>query len=157
MKIKWKFLLPCIAIPLAVGGLSAWLTSGSMEAYERMQKPALSPPAIVFPIVWTILFFLMGLASYLVTQGQTTSEQRAGALRIYSVQLAVNFSWTIFFFSLGAYLFSFLWLILLIILVICTIVRFRKTSRPAGILLLPYLAWLLFAGYLNMAVWLLNR
>lgn len=149
-------LLICIAIPLAVGGLSAWLTRGSMDTFAALNKPPLSPPGWLFPVVWTILFVLMGLASYLVLKSGKPQQKVNRALRLYGIQLGVNFFWSVFFFNLSLYLFSFIWLILLWILILVTTIRFRRLSQPAGMLMLPYLLWVAFAGYLNLGIYLLN-
>ena len=156
MKIKWRSLIAALAIPLAVGGLSAWVTKDAMERFAELDQPPLSPPGWVFPVVWTILFILMGVASYLVGTSGMPGRERRNALLLYGVQLAVNFFWSIFFFNMGWYLFSFFWLALLWLLVLETIDLFWKISRSAGILLFPYLAWITFAGYLNFGIFLLN-
>ena len=156
MKINWKTLIWCIVIPLAVGGLSALITMDSMAAFDAVTKPPLSPPGWLFPVVWTILFVLMGIASYIVYTSDSSPKQISNALTVYAVQLAVNFFWSIIFFNLEAYLFAFLWLILLWVLIFATIVLFWRINRVAGILLLPYILWVTFAGYLNFAIYLLN-
>jgi len=156
MKIKWKPFLIAIAIPLAVGGLSAFLTRDAMKEFAKLNQPPLSPPGWLFPVVWTILFLLMGVASYLVWNAQDPKGVRGKALTAYGIQLAVNFCWTIFFFNLGWYLFSFAWLIFLWVLIAETILLFWKLSHTAGMLLLPYLIWVTFAGYLNFGIYLLN-
>ncbi len=156
MKQNRRQLLICIAIPLAVGGLSAWLTRGSMDTFAALNKPPLSPPGWLFPVVWTILFVLMGLASYLVLKSGKPQQKVNRALRLYGIQLGVNFFWSVFFFNLSLYLFSFIWLILLWILILVTTIRFRRLSQPAGMLMLPYLLWVAFAGYLNLGIYLLN-
>lgn len=156
MKIKWKQLIICIAIPLAVGGLSALLTRGGMEDFAGANKPALTPPDWLFPVVWTVLFVLMGVSSYLVFTSREKRPKIRAALKVYGLQLVFNFFWPIFFFNLGAYLFSFVWLVLLWLLIAAAMVSFCKISKPAAYLLLPYLVWVAFAGYLNFAVYLLN-
>lgn len=156
MKQNRRQLLICIAIPLAAGGLSAWLTRGSMDTFAALNKPPLSPPGWLFPVVWTILFVLMGLASYLVLKSGKPQQKVNRALRLYGIQLGVNFFWSVFFFNLSLYLFSFIWLILLWILILVTTIRFRRLSQPAGMLMLPYLLWVAFAGYLNLGIYLLN-
>ena len=157
----WKKIKPYvigIAIPLIVGGLSAWLIRDGMTRYNNMAKPALSPPSWLFPIVWTILFILMGIGSAIVWQNREQDPEAAGAaLRIYGAQLVVNFFWSIIFFNMQAYLFAFIWLVLLWLMIIIMIIEFRKTSPAAAWLQLPYLLWVTFAGYLTFAVWLLNR
>lgn len=154
MKIQWKRLLLCLAIPLAVGGLAGILTKDSMMQFALVNKPPLSPPGWLFPVVWTALYLLMGLASYLVSRSD--SAQKRPALILYAIQLIVNFFWSIFFFNFGWYLFSFFWLLLLWVLILLTIRAFWRVSPVAGILLIPYLLWVTFAGYLNLAIYLLN-
>ena len=156
MKIKWKQLLVCLAVPLAVGGLSALLTRNSMETFQHLDKPPLAPPGWLFPVVWTILFLLMGIASYLVLVSEEEKPVIHAALRIYGMQLSVNFFWPIFFFQFDAYLFSFFWLVLLWLLIWATRRAFDRISKPAGYLLIPYLLWVAFAGYLNLGIYLLN-
>lgn len=154
MKIQWKRLLLCLAIPLGVGALAGILTKDSMMQFSLLNKPPLSPPGWLFPVVWTVLFLLMGYASYLVSRSD--SVQKRPALILYAIQLTVNFFWSIFFFNFECYLFSFLWLVLLWVLILLTIRAFRRISPTAGILLIPYLLWVTFAGYLNLAIYFLN-
>ena len=156
MNLKRRELFICIAIPLAVGGVSAWLSRESMNAFAVFDKPPLSPPGWLFPVVWTLLYVLMGLASYLVLTSAKPQQTINRALRLYGIQLGVNFFWSIFFFNLSLFLFSFLWLILLWLLILATIVRFYQISQKAGRLMLPYLLWVTFAGYLNLGIYLLN-
>ncbi len=153
MKIEWKKLLICIVIPLAVGGLSAFLTQESMETFGALNKPPLAPPGWLFPVVWTILYVLMGIASYLVLASQKPNRT---ALSFYAIQLTFNFAWSIIFFNLEMYLFAFIWLVLLWLLILLTTVSFYAVSKPAGYLMIPYLLWVTFAGYLNLAIYLLN-
>ncbi len=153
MKIQWKKLIVAVLIPLLVGGFSAFLTRNSMDDFERINKPPLSPPGWLFPIVWGILFILMGIASYIV---HTSGKPNKTALTLYSVQLVFNFFWSIIFFNTEMYLFAFIWLIILWILIIATTVSFYRISKPAGYLLIPYLLWVTFAAYLNFAIYLLN-
>lgn len=156
MKINKKLLTICLAIPLAVGGVSALLTGGGMDTFETLNKPPLSPPGWLFPVAWTTLYILMGIASYLtLTSGEKQRNVRH-ALTIYGIQLAFNFLWPIFFFSLSAYLFAFIWLIVLLLLIFRTTVLFYGISEPAGYLMIPYLLWVTFAGYLNLGIYLLN-
>lgn len=152
MKIEWKHLITCIAIPLALGSLSALLTQNSMASYMLMNKPAASPPGWLFPIVWTILYLLMGTASYLVL---TSGKPNETALIAYGIQLGVQFLWPILFFNLGLCWAAFLWLILLWLLIIFTTRSFFQISKPAGYLMLPYLLWVTFAAYLNLSICLL--
>lgn len=153
MKIQWKKLILCIAIPLAAGALAGLLTRNSMETFQSLNKPALSPPGWLFPVVWTILYILMGIASYLVL---VSGKPNRSALSVYGIQLIFNFFWSIIFFNFEAYLFSFVWLIILWVLILATMILFFRVSEPAGYLLLPYLLWVTFAGYLNLYIYLLN-
>lgn len=154
MKINWKSLIFFVAIPLITGGLSALVTMGSMEDYNNFEKPFLSPPAILFPIVWTILFVLMGIASYRVFE--SNCENKENALTIYFVQLVVNFIWPVLFFNLKAFFRAFLWLLFLWLLILLTIIRFYKCDKISAYLMIPYILWVTFAGYLNFMIFLLN-
>ena len=156
MKIHWKLLVLCIVIPLAVGALASLLTGGGMEVFESVNKPPLSPPAWLFPVVWTILYILMGISSYLVLTSGAEENEISKAMTIYGYQLAVNFLWPTFFFNFQWYLFSFLWLVLLWVLVLVMIIRFWGIDRTAAYLNIPYLVWLTFAGYLNLGIWWMN-
>lgn len=155
MKPDYKKFLLCILIPLAVGGLSALLTQNSMRNFEQVVQPPLSPPAILFPIVWTLLYILMGITSYLILQEPQTYQTRT-ALFAYGLQLFFNFFWSILFFNLEMYFVSFLWLIILWALIALTILLFSQISKPATYLMIPYLLWVTFAGYLNFGIFLLN-
>ena len=154
MKIRWKALLLCLAIPLAVGGLSALITMGSMEQFALLKQPPLSPPDWLFPIMWTILFSMMGIASYLVFLAEPS--KKGVALTVYGIQLAVNFLWPVLFFNLQFFFGAFLWLIFLWVLILTTLILFYQLRRWAGLLLIPYLLWVTFAGYLNLAIAILN-
>lgn len=156
LKIKWKSLILCIAIPLTVGGLSAFLTQNSMESFSHLNQPPLAPPAWLFPVVWTFLFILMGIASYLVLISEKSDQSIRNSLSVYGFHLLVNFLWSILFFNLGLYLFSFFWLIFLWILIWVTLFLFYHIRKSAGYLLIPYLLWVSFAGYLNLSIYLLN-
>lgn len=155
-EIKWKLLVPALLLPLAAGGLAALLTGGAMEGYSGLARPPLSPPGWLFPVVWSILYILMGLASYLVAAAPVSGERKERALSIYALQLAVNFAWPVIFFKLSAYGWAFFWLLLLLLLVLALRLLFKHIDERAGKLLLPYLLWLLFALYLNLGVWMLN-
>ena len=153
MKIQWKKLIVCILIPLAVGGLAALLTRGSMATFAALKQPPLSPPGWLFPVVWTILYILMGVASYLVL---VSGKPNDAALTVYAVQLVFNFCWSLIFFNFELYLFAFVWLLALWLLILCTMLLFFRISKPAGYLMLSYLVWVTFAGYLNLGIYLLN-
>lgn len=156
MKIKWKTLLACIAIPLLVGGASAFITMGAMEDFSAFNQPPLSPPGWLFPVVWTVLYTLMGIASYLVVTSGGAQKHINTAITVYAVQLIFNFFWSLFFFKLDLFYFSFAWLIALWLLIIATLVLFSRLSNVAGYLIIPYLLWVSFAAYLNLGVAILN-
>lgn len=157
MKINKRLLFICVAIPLMVGTLAGILTRNSMEVFSLVDKPPLAPPAWLFPVVWTLLYIVMGVSSYLILTSDAEFEEIAEALRIYVYQLVVNFLWPTFFFNFRWYLFSFFWLLLLWVLVFVMIRRFYIINKPAALLNIPYLIWLTFAGYLNFGIWWLNR
>ncbi len=153
MKIEWKKLILCISLPLAVEGLAGVLTRGGMETFQTLNKPMLTPPGWLFPIVWTILYILMGSASYFVL---ISGKLNRSALVIYGIQLVLNCFWSIIFFNLKAYLFAFIWLVILWFFILVTMILFFKISKFAGYLLVPYLLWVTFAGYLSFSIYLLN-
>lgn len=154
MKIQNKSaLIISILIPLAVGSLSA-LISGNMSMYSTLNKPSFSPPSYIFSIIWTLLYILMGISSYIIfVSGNTNS---AKALKIYGLQLFFNFCWSIIFFGFSQYLLAFLWLIALIILIIIMIQQFYKINPIAAYLQIPYLLWCILAAYLNYTIYKLN-
>lgn len=155
---KLKPYIISVVVALAVGGLSALVTSGSMDVYSKINRPPLSPPSILFPIVWTILFTLMGISAALVWQFRDSKpDDVRNALIVYGVNLAVNFIWSLIFFNMQAYLFSFIWIILLLAVIVAMIILFKRVSPLAAYLQIPYLLWVSFAAYLNFAIYLLNR
>lgn len=156
LRIDWKKLLISIAIPLGVGGFSALLTSGNMKLFEEIEKPPLSPPGWIFPVVWTILYVLMGISLYFVLMTKTREDKRP-AIISFAVQLFFNFFWSIIFFNAQAYLFAFIWLILLWVAIVVNIYFFNKINTTSAKLLIPYLVWVTFAGYLNLGIYILNR
>ena len=155
-KSKTKIYALSIAVSLIVGGLSALFTNMGMDEYRMAEKPPLTPPEIVFPIVWTILFILMGISAGRVWIA-SRDRGRNGGLLVYVIQLMVNFLWSIFFFNLQAYGFSFFWLLFLWALILVMIISFSKTDKIAAYLQIPYLLWVTFAAYLNFMVWVLNK
>lgn len=147
-----------ILIALAVGGFSALLTMNNMNIYSEINTPALSPPAILFPIVWTILYILMGISAAMIYTSTTLLQnEKEKALFTYALSLFFNFTWSIIFFNLRAFAVAFIWLVVLWILILKTIVEYSKINRVAAYLQIPYLIWVSFAGYLNLAIFLLNR
>jgi len=155
MMKKYKYLIISILISLGVGGLSALITGGDMDTYKYLSKPPLSPPSVLFPIVWTILFILMGISAYMVYVSK--DRDKDSALTVYVIQLIINFFWSIIFFSLKLRLFAFIWIILLLVLIIIMIVKFYRISKLAGLLQIPYLIWTCYATYLTIAIYILNR
>lgn len=156
MKRKSKTLIFFIALPLVVGGLASLISRQSMSMFSQLNKPPLSPPGWLFPVVWTILYVLMGIASYLVFTSGASQSTVTLSLRIYFIQLIFNFFWSIFFFNFEWYFFSFFWLLVLWLLIIITTVFFYKTSPKSAYLMLPYILWVTFAGYLNLGIALIN-
>lgn len=155
----WKKIKPyviSIAIALGVGALSALLTMNSMEAYRSINQPPLNPPMAVFPVVWSILFILMGIGSAIIYTKKDEADVYA-SLRIYGFQLVVNFFWSLIFFNMQAYLFAFIWLLLLWVLIIIMIIRFKRISPVSAYMQIPYLLWVTFAAYLNIMVYILNK
>ena len=150
---KTKIYVKSMLIPVFIGGIVGLIISGSID-YNSLQKPFLAPPSILFPIVWTILYILMGV-SYGILESKSLIEPKTKF--IYYLQLFVNATWSIIFFTLKWRLFAFIWIILLDLLVIIMIIEFYKKNKIAGLIQIPYLLWVLFASYLNLAVYLLNK
>ena len=150
-KINWRELLRSLGRSLGVGVVSALLTMDGMEQYQMMYRPPLSPPGWLFPVVWTILYILMGVAAYLIGE-MPNSPQKKMALRLYHIQLFFNGVWSLIFFGLQEYFAAFIWLLLLWLFIYLTIKEFLQLNKTAGILMIPYLVWVTFAGYLNLAI-----
>ena len=155
-RIRWDQLIICILIPLAVGTLSGLISQNAWMTFENVQKPPLSPPGWLFPVVWTVLYILMGIASYLIIQSDAPADRTSPALLIYGIQLFFNFFWSILFFNLEWYLFSFFWLLVLWGLILLMMILFYRIHRVSAYLLIPYLLWVTFAGYLNLGIYLVN-
>lgn len=150
-----KITIVSILIAMAVGGLAALITHNSMEIFESLNKPPLSPPGAIFPIVWSILFLLMGISAARIYRAPK-SEARTRALTVYFVQLVLNFGCTILFFGAGLYYAAFIWLIVLAIMILVMILSFYPIDRLAALLQIPYFLWVAFAGYLNFMIARLN-
>ena len=150
---KLKIYIKSILIPVLTGGIVGFLTSSAID-YNMLQKPPLAPPSIAFPIVWTILYVLMGVSYGILKSNNLTNKEID---LIYYLQLGVNALWSIIFFTLKWRLFAFVWILLLIALVIIMIIKFYKQNKTAGLLQIPYLLWLAFASYLNLATYILNK
>lgn len=158
MKEKLKTYLISIVIALGVGGLSALFASGSMDLYVDIIRPPLSPPSWLFPVVWTILFILMGISAAMIYLDRYAAvPQKKSALYTYALSLIVNFFWSIIFFNMRAFLFAFIWLLLLLYLIVRTIMKYYKINPLAAYLQIPYFLWVTFAGYLTFAIWILNK
>ena len=158
MKKQTRIYIISVAISLGVGIVSALLTRGNMNIYEEVSTPPLSPPSFLFPVVWTVLFVLMGISAAMVlTTGTSPLVKRKNALSVYGMSLFFNFFWSIIFFNLRAFLFAFVWLLVLLALIILTIVKYYRIKKTAAYLQIPYAVWVTFAGYLNFGIWILNK
>lgn len=157
MWAKSKPYIISIAIALAVGGFAAFLIRNNIDIYNYINKPALSPPAILFPIVWTILYVLMGISSARIwLQRDNYPYEVMDSLLTYSMQLILNFFWAIIFFNMRTFLFSFIWLVILWSSILKMIFKFSVLDKTAAYLNIPYVLWVTFAGYLNFMIYLLN-
>lgn len=150
---KFKIYLISVLIPIVLGGVIGFIISGYMD-YDTLNKSVLSPPGIVFPIVWTILYFLMGI-SYATIIIYSNVDEKTN--KIYFSQLIINLLWSIIFFVFKNKFLAFLWIILLLILIIIMIKRFYEKNKFAGIIQIPYLLWTVFATYLNLFIYILNK
>ena len=157
MKLKkWKVYGFWIGLSEMVGLLSGLLSWGGAEVYaQTVTKPPLSPPGIVFPIVWTVLYALMGVGAAMMWLAENSDLRKRG-LNLFVTQLVVNFFWSLIFFNLQAFRLAFIWLLVLLALVIWMTYVFYKVDPLAGLLQLPYIIWLLLAAYLSAGVWILN-
>ena len=150
----WPYVI-FIFLSLLTGGLATLVSMDGMKAFQYLSQSSLTPPPAVFSVVWSILYILMGIGAAMVFQ--TDHPRRPTALTVYAVQLIVNFFWSLFFFNLQQYAVSFFWLLLLWLLIVVMIRLFYQIKPIAGLLQLPYLLWVTFAGYLTFGVWMLNR
>lgn len=146
-----------ILISLGVGGLSAFLTRNNMNIYSEVTMPPPELPSILFPIVWTVLYILMGIGAAMVYTAPQVPSKKKAALTVYGISLGVNFLWNIVFFNLRAFMVAFIILLLLLALIVKTIFSYLKIYPPAAYLQIPYALWVIFAGYLNFGIWWLNR
>lgn len=155
----WR-LMVAIAIPLAVGGLAAIIAGDAMSAFGYFKQPPLAPPAWLFPVAWTILYILMGIACYLVwihpVNKEVTAGEKAFFFTLYGIQLLFNFFWSILFFNLGWHWFAFGWLVALWLMIMILVIWGWKNQHSVMWLLVPYLLWVTFAGYLNLMIAILN-
>lgn len=147
-----------IALPFLAGGLGAWATAGSVsDWYPTLVKPPFNPPAWVFGPVWSSLYFLMGLALFLVWERGRQTPGVSRAMTLFGIQLGLNALWSFLFFGARSPGWALLDILLLWAALVWTVVLFFRVKKSAGWLLAPYLAWVTFAGVLNFAIWTLNR
>lgn len=149
-----KKLLFYIITTILIGVIPSIFVFKSMNVYNSLNRPPLSPPPIVFPIAWTILYMLMGISIYIIMQSKRKLKKNARL--IYYIQLITNALWSPIFFGFEEYFLAFLWILMLIVFVITMIFTFYKISKKAAYIQIPYLLWLLFASYLNFGVFVLN-
>lgn len=154
MKINWKKLIIIILVTFLIGGFFSFFTMNNMDTFKELAKP-IDVPAVVFPIVWSILYLLMSISYYIVSN--SNSKYKDEAKTAYIVQLIINSLWSLIFFGFEAYLLAFIWIIILLISVIIMIVNFYKVNKTAAYLQIPYVLWIIFAGYLNLGIYFLNR
>lgn len=145
-----------LLLPLAVGGISSLLSGNMAQLYTQLNQPPFSPPGWVFPVVWTILYLLMGYASARVFRADDAPRDKRRALTVYFLQLAVNGLWSVLFFRLQWFLAALVWIVLLWALIVQTMRLFSRVDEGASDLLIPYLLWVTFATYLNFGFWLIN-
>lgn len=150
---KTKTFIKSILIPLVLGGIVGIIISKFID-YDILKQPAFSPPSTVFPIVWTILYILMGVSYGILKNNSKITDD---INQTYYTQLGVNLIWPLLFFVFKWRLLSFIWILLLAVLVLAMVIRFYRQNRSAGLIQLPYLIWTVFASYLNIGVYLLNR
>lgn len=153
--LDYKKLITSLLIPIVMGSASALLIRSDTDIYKTLKKPPLAPPSWLFPVAWTLLYFLMGISLYLIRMVKTTQDKNSAYI-IFALQLLLNFLWSPVFFIARAFLPSLVILILLFVCVGVMIYAFYKFSRTAALLQIPYFLWLIFAGYLNCAVYILN-
>lgn len=156
-KFSFKALVKNIALPVIGGLLIGYLTMSGINTYNSLKKPMFTPPNITFPIVWTILYILMGLAAYRIYMKNSIGKKDDGAYFYYLIQLALNFFWSILFFNLKLYGLSFILIIVLLLLIIVSVIKFFKVDKIAGILMIPYIIWVSYATVLSFFIWMLNE
>lgn len=154
MKINFKRLIIITIITFVVGSFFSWFTMNNMDTFKELEKPV-NVPAMLFPIVWSILYLLMSISCYIITRSNNKGKEKA--LVWYGIQLVINSLWSLIFFGFGAYLFAFIWIILLLITVVIMTAKFYNIDKRAAYINIPYVLWIIFAGYLNFGISLLNR
>lgn len=153
-KINFKRLIIITIITFVVGSFFSWFTMNNMDTFKELEKPV-NVPGILFPIVWSILYLLMSISCYIITTSNNKNKDKA--LIWYGMQLVINSLWSLIFFGFGVYLFAFIWIILLLIAVVIMVAKFYSIDKRASYLNIPYILWIIFAGYLNFGIYLLNR
>lgn len=154
MRIDWKKLIIITVITFIVGTFFSFLTMNSMDTFKDLSK-SINVPGVLFPIVWSILYLLMSISCYLIVQ--SNDKDKKEGIILYAIQLVINSLWTLIFFGFGAYLLSFIWIIILLIVVIIMLAKFYNINKIAMYINIPYVLWLLFAAYLNLGIYLLNK
>ena len=157
LKFDLKKFLISLVIPLGTGAISTLITRGNMDIYSQINNPPLSPPGWLFPVVWSILYALMGISAYLVSRSGGEEDEIRKALTIYWLQLAFNFSWSIVFFRFEQFVGAAVIILILLSLIILMTVKFYKLRPLAGLLNIPYIIWVAFASYLNIATAFINQ
>ncbi|SFD38016.1 TspO/MBR family protein [Clostridium uliginosum] len=155
-KIYFIPLIISIGAPLLIASIITYILP-TKDLYMTLNKPIFAPPAIVFPIVWTILYILMGIACYRVYILKYKGIDSSSAIFTYTIQLLLNFLWVFIFFGLRLYGIAFIELLILLLFATLTFIRFYKKDKYAGLLFIPYLIWLVYAGALNFFIWMLNE
>ena len=154
MRMDWKKLIIITVITFIVGTFFSFFTMNSMDTFKDLSKP-INVPGVLFPIVWSILYLLMSISCYLIVQ--SNDKDKKEGIILYAIQLVINSLWTLIFFGFGAYLLSFIWIIILLIVVIIMLAKFYNINKIAMYINIPYVLWLLFAAYLNLGIYLLNK
>lgn len=154
MRIDWKKLIIITVITFIVGSFFSLFTMNSMDTFKDLSKP-INVPGVLFPIVWSILYLLMSISCYLIVQ--SNDKDKKEGIILYAIQLVINSLWTLIFFGFGAYLLSFIWIIIFLIVIIIMLAKFYNINKIAMYINIPYVLWLLFAAYLNLGIYLLNK
>lgn len=153
-KINWKRLIIITLITFIVGSFFSLFVMNNKDTFKELEKPV-NVPGVLFPIVWSVLYLLMSISCYMITKSNDNNKD--GAVIWYGIQLIINSLWSLIFFGLGAYLFSFIWILLLLVCVIIMTAKFYNIDKRSAYLNIPYILWIIFAGYLNFGIYLLNR
>ncbi len=154
--IGWPALIAAVILSLGTGGASYILSSNAFEAYQALQQPSFAPPGWIFTPVWTLLFIMMGIASYRVFMYSLDRKSVRSALGVYLLQLVFNFFWTLIFFRWELRGLAIIEILLLLALIVINTWQFFRIDRAAGFLMVPYVLWVSFATVLNFSVWILN-